>query len=309
MSQLDVNRFSRLRLSEYIPIYWELEAKRKPGRRTVQHELKRLGEILGPYPLHEFGPWHIQEKLFGDLRYDNPKIKKSTLNRYHTRLTRMFSAAYEWKRLGKVGPYDLSALELPADNPGSLVKKFSETEYRRNVVISPEMFARFLDYAHPNIRRICTVAVITLLRRKDIMLLQDDNLNRALDQISGVQSKTQLPYAVPAPVTVKVIFEQARIERREYVCDFTNFRRLFERAVRDSGIRFRFMDLRRSGATQLLLEGIDLRTIQKYLGHGSLNTTEGYLSPPAAVSKQAGRKLEAAYITRVEIPVENFSAN
>lgn len=255
------------------------------------------------------GAWDLETGLFGELRLENPQIKESSLNRYHTRLTRLFSAASEWKRQRTVGPYDFADLELPADNPGSLVKKFSETKYRRNLVIRPEDFTRFIDYAHPNIRRVCTVAIITLLRRKDIELLKDENLNHALDQVSGVQSKTGLAYNVPAPITVKIMFSEARAEKRDYILDFTNFRRLFTRAVRDSGVRFQFRDLRRSGATQLLLEGIDLRTIQKYLGHGSLSMTEAYLAPPTHISKTAGRKLEAAYVTRVEIPVENFSSN
>lgn len=309
-SQLELfNRFERLRLREFIPIYKELEASKKPGRRSILSECDRIQEILGEYWMHDCGPWQLETELFGALKLANPQIKDSTLNRYNTRFTRIFSAAYKWRRLGTVGPYDFSALLLPMENPGSLVKKFSETKYRRNLVITPQQFAKFIDYAHPNVRRICTVAVLTLLRRKDIQLLTDENLNAALDTLSGVQSKTGLPYNVPAPITVRIIFNEARIEQREYICDFTNFRRLFTRAVRDSGIRFLFMDLRRTGATQLLLEGIDLMTIMKYLGHGSLTMTQGYLAPPTQVSKVAGRKLEAAFITRVEIPVENFSQN
>lgn len=303
------NRFTRLRLCEFVPLYLELEGNRKPGRRSIKSECAKIVEVLGQTWMEDVGPWDIQTKLYGELRMENPEIKESSLNRFHTRMTRLFSAAEEWKRQGTVGPYDFSPLVLPPENPGSLFSKFSERKFRRNLVITPEAFARFIDYAHPNVRRICTVAIITLLRRKDISLLEDENLNAALDNLCGIQSKTGLPYSVPAPITIKILFTEAKIEKRQYVCDFRNFRRLFERAVRDSGIRFLFGDLRRSGATQLLVEGIDLRTIQRYLGHASLNMTEVYLSPPTTMSKVAGKKLEAAYVTRVEIPVDNFSSN
>lgn len=301
------NRFERLRIREATALYWEIEGKNKPSKST-RSEIKKIDEILGAKWLDEVTRWDV-DGMRDDIRADTPSVHDSTINRYHSRLTRVFNLMKECKRDGRVGPYDFSALRLPAENPGELIQRYSETKYRRNLVITPENFARFCDYAHPEVRRIATVAILTLLRRKDIHLLTDENLNRALDVLAGVQSKTGLPYTIPATLTVKIIFAQAKVERREYVCDFTNFRRRFERAVRDSGIRFQFRDLRRSGATQLLLEGIDIRTIQKYLGHGSLMTTESYLAPPPAVSKVAAKKLEAAYVTRVEVPVDNFCAN
>ncbi len=147
-----------------------------------------------------------------------------------------------------------------------------------------------------------------LLRKKNIRILKDDNLNKALDQLEGTQSKTGLPYSVPAVFSIKVIFMTAREEEKDYVCDFTNFRRLFERCRRESGVFFKFSDLRRSGATEMLLEGTDIRTIQKYLGHANIKTTEIYLNPPQKVEKEAAKKLEESYMGRP--PVEaNFCLN
>jgi integrase len=145
---------------------------------------------------------------------------------------------------------------------------------------------------------------MTLLRRKDIRILKDTALNTALSQLEGTQSKTGLPYSVHAPFSVRVIFNAAKEEEKEYVCDFTNFRRLFQRARNESGIFFQFKDLRRSGATELLLQGVDIRTIQKYLGHGDIRTTEIYLNPPAKVEKEAARKLEVSYLNRPSVEVE-----
>lgn len=288
------NRPIRLLVVEALPIYWELEGRFLPGK-SIRTELKHIREsALAKVWLHDCSPFDVRDYL-RDRKIENPDLKGSTLNRERTRIIRIFNAFYEWKRAGKYKNYDFTGLELPAANPGEneICPRFDESIYRRNVVVDPEKFAKWCDYAHPRVRRIATMAILTLLRRKDIKLLDQTNFDRALDIICGIQSKTGKPYKIPATVTVKVLFGTAETE---YVCDFTNFRRYWTRACIESGIYFWLSDLRRSGATQMLLAGVDLRTIQMYLGHRSLRMTEVYLNPPEKVSREAAKKLEAAYM-------------
>ena len=301
------NRFTVLPFSQAKALYWELEGKLLPGG-THKYDLKRLLEHFKNRNLHEITPWDVQnyrETRKIEARETQGKIlKESTLNREHSRLTRLYNAFKEWKRQKVINGYDFSSLHLPEENPGEVIKQPSEIQYRRNRVVTPQEFLKFLDYAHPRVRRICTLAVLTLLRRKDIKLLKEENLNRSLEQLMGSQSKTGIPYSVPATFSIKIIFSMAQEEEKNYICDFSNFRRLFERARKESEVYFQFRDLRRSGATELLLQGTDLRTIQKYLGHADLDTTEGYLNPPQKMEKEAARKLEAAYLNRPSVDVE-----
>lgn len=301
------NRFSRLRFIEAVPVYWELEGRlmRGKGHWSI---CKSLMRIMGEVYLHEMTVFHIKNYR-AERKLENPQIRESTLNREHTRITRIINAFKEWKRVGEFSGYDFSQLQLPPDNPGQLVPKEDETRYQRNIVITPEMFRKFCDYAHPEVRRACTLAILTLQRRKDIRLLTDDNFNRAFDAISGTQSKTGNPYNVPTTLSVRVIFNQAKMEGRNYICDFTNWRRLFDRAKRESGIYFQFRDLRRSGATDLLLQGFDVVTVQRLLGHSSLDMTMTYLKPPAKASKEAAKSLETRYMAVMELPEYQFSGN
>lgn len=306
--QLDLfGKPGEISFDQAVSIYRELEGDLLRGR-SHKYDFQRLSTFFGKMDLHMITA-HDVTRYRAWRKHENPDLRESTINREHTRFTRIMNAFKEWKRLGRMGAYDFSALILPLENPGELVSKASEKLYRRNLIVTPEMFFKFCDYAHPNIRRICTVAILTLLRKKDIELLKDENLNRALEQVSGIQSKTGLPYDVPAPLTIRILFNQAKMEERKYVCDFTNFRRLFIRARNESGVYFQFRDLRRSGATQLLVDGIDIRTIQKLLGHAEIQTTEIYLNPSTKVAKEAGKKLENAYITTAN-PVElEFCSN
>jgi site-specific recombinase XerD len=59
--------------------------------------------------------------------------------------------------------------------------------------------------------------------------------------------------------------------------DRTKVTRQFQAACRASGVHvIRFHDLRHTFATQLAASGVPLRTIQEFLGHADLKTTQIY---------------------------------
>src|SRR5262249_42190288 len=69
----------------------------------------------------------------------------------------------------------------------------------------------------------------------------------------------------------------------------------FRPVVRDLGLRkaISIHTLRHSYATHLLEAGVNLRLIQQYLGHSSLQTTMVYLHLTAASQEQAVARIEA----------------
>jgi integrase len=299
------NRIERLTVREAEPIYQQLEGRFLKGHYQREYLLNFAASPYGPLPLEDVSTVDIKTYLAG-RKIENPNLKGSSINRERGRIMRLFSAFYEWRRSGRVAGYDFSALRLPLENPCKGIPRTDETQFRRNVVIEPEDFQKFLDYAHPETRKIAVLALLTLLRRRDIELLSKDAWNRALDCLSGTQAKTGRPFNVPVTVTVKLLFAKGE---QAHVVDFTGHRKRWQRACRESGVYFQLRDLRRTGATHLLLEGIDIVTVQRYLGHSKIGMTMAYLNPPAPLAKEAGRALEQKFVTLMKVPSVDFQEN
>lgn len=293
MDQLEfIGQIERLLISEALPVFHQIEGKHKGPRYKYQYK-----------PIEEFFRNRYLDTI-NKVDVDNYRryraaddLKASSINREHSVITRLFNAFKEWRDLKVVGPFNFEKLMLPEGNPGEQVSKADERAFTRNLVLTPMEVFRFCDYAHPRIRVIVIVTILTLLRRKNVEVLGKEHFNRALQQIQLTQSKTGVPLAIPAQQTIQII-----IEGMSYQCqiDFTNYRRLMERAQRESGVKFWLTDLRRTGATQMLLDGVDLRTIQKYLGHTTLVMTERYLQPPVQNMVDAGKTIERRFETAIE---------
>jgi integrase len=70
------------------------------------------------------------------------------------------------------------------------------------------------------------------------------------------------------------------------------FRTAFNAAIRRSGVlRFTFQDLRHTFASNLVMKGVDLATVQELLGHKSIIMTKRYSHPSPEHKKQAVEKI------------------
>lgn len=294
--QIDLfNAFEQLLFQDAVTIFHELEGKNKAPSYKGNY-VSPLAFFTNKY-LHQITKvdieeWRKKRSSEHNTYRVHEKIRFSTVNREHAFLTRLFNAFKEWKGSGEIKGYNFTQLKLPVENPGELVSKPSEAALARTLVLTPMEFYRYLDYAHPKVRVIVILALLTLLRRKNLQFMDKSNFNVALQQLTLVQSKTGVPITIPVPQTVQVIINDAKYS---CPCDFTNFRKLHERARRESGVYFWLTDLRRTGATQMLLDGVDLKTIQRYLGHTTLVMTERYIQPPVENMKIAAKKIESRF--------------
>lgn len=63
-------------------------------------------------------------------------------------------------------------------------------------------------------------------------------------------------------------------------------------AVRRSGVeKFRFDDLRHTFASNLVMAGVDIVTVQELMGHKRIGMTKGYSHPTPAHKRQAVERL------------------
>lgn len=165
---------------------------------------------------------------------------------------------------------------LVPSNPVARVPRFREAEGR----------IRFLDYSEEAalrgsvpLHRIpeLDLALQTGLRRAEQYGLKwsDVSLDRGVLIVVGKGAKRR---SMPVNNAAReALWELHRASGGSaYVCQGSP-RRWFEAAVRFAGIvDFRWHDLRHTFASRLVMDGVDIRTVQQLLGHASLATTQRY---------------------------------
>lgn len=264
----------------------------KEGRltpRSYQGEKERADRLKSgrsDIPAGSVTPAKIEEWL-GDLRKTG--ISGSTLNRYRTTLSGIFTYAVRSGRL--------------ASNPVRQVRRFKENEHRIRYLTEDE--EKGLRKA---IRKSCRqrepeldLALNTGMRRGEQFSLTWD----AVDLIGGrltVRGKTGRRF-IPINGAAKAALERlhARSNGSAYVCPETkspwqrDWRRWFESAVDAAKIEnFRWHDLRHTFASRLVMAGVDIRTVQELMGHRSIVMTMRYSHLAPSHLQEAVSRLEWA---------------
>jgi len=174
---------------------------------------------------------------------------------------------------------------LVKENPFKGYDKFEE--FPRTRYLSEAEMARLLDNLDGVFKDIVLTAILTGLRRGNILCLHADQIDFANQCITipASQSKNKQALTIPLPDALVPVFK-ARIaaSRNGYVFEnrntgkpYTCIKKPFRAALEAAGIKdFRFHDLRHTFATLALLGSRDLRTVQELLGHQSIRMTQKY---------------------------------
>jgi integrase len=152
-----------------------------------------------------------------------------------------------------------------------------------------EEIKRLIDNCASHLKPIVTVAVFTGMRKSEILGLKWQNIDIECGILYLLETKNGERREVIINDTVKrTLIAVPKHPSSPYVfCEkdgkpYTNVRKSFDAALRKCGIiDFRFHDLRHTFASQLVMSGVDLKTVQELLGHKSIEMTMRYshLSP------------------------------
>ncbi len=282
----------RITINAACDTYYELHGKKLPTAYNVNLYLKKIKLVFNGRFIDTFTKLDA-ERLREKIKEEKPWVKESSVNRYHQTFTSVFHAMKNWAVENLIKP-----VKLPPVNPGSLVRMVDERQFIRRRIVSQQEFNRFMDCANANIRRICSMAVNTLLSKNDLeRLSKNKNVNLDTFTLYGVRSKTSRTsgesFDIHITPTILRIINESLGDR---ILDFTNFRRGFASALKKSGIPFfTLKDLRKTGATIMYRDGVDLNTIRGLLCHKDIATTQRYLVVDELDKKGAIIRLNSHY--------------
>jgi integrase len=179
----------------------------------------------------------------------------ATINRRLALVKRVAKLSYKrWKWLDKDYGAEIELL------PG---------EVKRSEWVTPQEARRLMQCADPDIREAIRWAVLTGLRRGEMLGLQPHYFRGHAVYLPT--SKSGKPRSVPLP---------AELDPKKFPFGLnpTRLDKGFQAARRKAGLgHIRFHDLRRSYATWLLQGGAGLKEVQDLLGHANISMTSRYL--------------------------------
>jgi integrase len=205
------------------------------------------------------------------------KVKESTVNRELNTIFNLFRKAVDW---GYV-----------RESPCKGVKKLKEKRSAVPKFLSSDEITRLLSVCPPRIYALVYLAIYTGCRQSELFNLEWSDIDFERGQIiiqnkEDWHTKSYRHRVIPInDKIVDVLLEQTKTSAGRYVFSQKNgeklnkvkIRRTFEKAMKDAGIDSTdFKILRHTYASHLVMKGVDIRTVQKLLGHHSIKMTEKY---------------------------------
>ena len=209
-----------------------------------------------------------------NLHLQTKEMSFVSINRELALLKKMFNQAIRW---GKTN-----------HNPVSRnVKMYKEQERIR--YLSPQEESDLLATCPPVLKNVVLFALNTGLRRSEVASLnwQDVDIARGFVTIRASYSKNSETRMVFINKTVTDLLKKLEKTDKKHNMVFCNTKGEpflssgiatgFKRAVKNSGLKnLTFHDLRHTFASRLVMQGVNLYTVQRLLGHKSYKMTQRY---------------------------------
>lgn len=288
-------------IREFADVYFEEYCKVRNTRPDFKEErLKIIKNIVGDVRLREFTSAHAayfeKERAKGVNPRTGKPIAKATINRGLAVLSHMFTfalkkrliAAHPMTRYGRLRENEKALRVMTLEEERRLVQKVMD----ENLIIG------------------CYVGVLgeTGLRKAEGLKLKWDYVDiksRTLTVEAGKTGKTR--YVPLSDYALELFGKVSRVEGCPFVFVWTETkkpvrdpRHSFFEARRKAGLQWvGFHDLRHFRATQWIMRGVDIRSVQGLLGHRNIKTTERYVKFVPSHASQ--RVIEAQRLEDLEM--------
>lgn len=275
--------------SEMADMYWELHAKHKPSASVTPYTLIQLKSHFGNSPLDKIAVPDVLKYLNGVKE----KSSAATANRHHNILRAIFNRAIEWEKFN-------------GKNPAAKVKQFRVENSNRKPLEDADK-NRLLSECDEVIRPIVIFALLTGMRRGEILNLSWEHLDLTHGVIHVLKTKSGDPREIPITDNLKALIDT--LPREDNGNLFTISTRAlnshFSKALKLAGIaNFRFHDLRHTFASDFVDRTNDLPSVQRLLGHKSSRMTQRYVHLLKG-HLQAGMAIFNAGWTPIRTPGQN----
>ncbi len=254
--------------SEFLPRYMEwAKDQKKPS--TIERNLQFL-KHLGPY---------VSGKLLSDITlvlaedYKNDRkgqgASNATVNRERSFLKAVLNKAVKWGVI--------------RENPIQHMESLPESHLFHRYLTVNETLA-LIDTSEEHLRPLIVTSIFTGLRWGNVRDMQWDEVDFENSVINLEETKNdERIYPLPEMVKERLLAVPKNGSPHIFVNPKTgkpwrNLRWAFAKAKRKAGITrpFRLHDLRHSFASNLVMNGSDLKTVQELLGHRNISTTSRY---------------------------------
>lgn len=278
---LGVIELQKISLSDFVDKYSEFAKANKSKKGSYIERCTAESKIIPFFGadtlLTEINPHLIEQFKIYRLK----EVKPATVNRSLSYLKHAFKMAIEWGFL--------------KDNPASSVKKLREPSGRVRW-LRPIEVEELIECSNERLKSIALFAINTGLRAGEIKKLKwNDIFMKSLDSDmvfnnsvniqyldyskGGVfvrESKNNSSRIVPMnDMVLKIIKELPR--KNDFVFEGKGFRGSFEDArIKAKLSDFVFHDLRHTFASYLVMNGVDIRTVQYLMGHKDIKMTARY---------------------------------
>jgi integrase len=255
----------RQAIQEFLAVY---SKPRKVSWKEDQLVLERFATYLGPNACLQDVDRRVIERF--QLQLLSQGMSKARLNRYTAALKCFFNRFIDWNKL--------------STNPCRGIKLYPEMP--RTHWLEAGQITQLLEHASLRLRPLVQVALLTGLRRGDILRLTWDRIDFEEGLLRIIQGKTQTPLLLPMSEALADVLRGIRRDmdspyvfgrHGRSVCRYGWVRTDFAKTIQAAGLAgTRFHDLRHTVATQLRRLGRDLQVVQQLLGHKTIRTTMRY---------------------------------